>query len=124
MLENATRICDARFGILYRYANEAFESAALFGAPTALAEFLQRQASFRPEAGSGLDRVLRTKDVVRKADALAEQAPGASVKFGGARSLGASGSNPARVGDRRFHSRFPSLSSNRRCRHEQARSGG
>ncbi len=87
MLENATRICDAKFGILYRYANEAFEAAALFGAPAALAEFLRRQGSFRPEPGSGLDHVLQTKDVVRKADALTEQAPGASVKFGDARSL-------------------------------------
>jgi signal transduction histidine kinase len=87
MLENATRICDATFGILYRSSDEAFEAVALFGAPESLAEFLQRQGSFRPEAGSGLDQVARTKQVVRKTDALMDPAPGASVTFGGARSL-------------------------------------
>src|SRR6202040_1980118 len=33
MLENATRICDAKFGTLYRCDNETFTPAALFGAP-------------------------------------------------------------------------------------------
>jgi two-component system NtrC family sensor kinase len=61
MLENATRICDAKFGILYRYTGELFDAAALFGAPAQLVDFLQRQGPFRPEAGSGLDHVLRTK---------------------------------------------------------------
>jgi signal transduction histidine kinase len=87
MLASAVRICDAKFGILYRYDNEAFDTAALFGAPPELTEFLREHGSFRPDVGSGLDRVLQTKEVVCKSDALAEPAPGASVKFGGARSL-------------------------------------
>src|SRR5215469_8559410 len=33
MLENATRMCDAYFGILYRFGNGAFQAATLRGAP-------------------------------------------------------------------------------------------
>ncbi len=68
MLANAVRICDAKFGMLYRYDNEAFDPVALFGVPPAHAEFLQRRGSFQPPAGTGLDRLVRTKDVVRIAD--------------------------------------------------------
>ena len=87
ILANAVRICDAKFGSLYRYDNETFDPVALFGAPPALATFVQRRGSFQPPAGSNLDRMLRTKDVVRIADNSAERAPGASARFGGARSL-------------------------------------
>jgi GAF domain-containing protein len=87
MLVSAVRICDAKFGVLYRYDNEAFNTVALFGAPPGRAEFEKERGSFQPDAGTGLDRLLRTKDVVRKADASAEPAPGSAAKFGGARSL-------------------------------------
>jgi GAF domain-containing protein len=87
MLENAVRICEAKFGVLYRYDNEAFDAVAHFGVPPALAEFNRRRSSFRPDAGTALDRLLRTKDVVRIADDLAEPTPSAPSKFGGARSV-------------------------------------
>jgi two-component system, NtrC family, sensor kinase len=51
MLENAVRICDAKFGILFRYDNEAFDPVADFGVPSALAEYLRQ--SFRLVPGSG-----------------------------------------------------------------------
>ena len=87
MLENAVRICDAKFGALYRCDNETFTPAALFGAPPAYAEFVLKRSSFRPAAGVGLDRLLRTKDVVRITDDAAESAQSAPSRFGGARSL-------------------------------------
>src|SRR5262249_56530316 len=65
MLENAVRICDAKFGILWRYDNEAFDPVALFGAPEGLAEFVQQRGRFQPSAGTALDLILRTKDIVR-----------------------------------------------------------
>ena len=37
MLASATRLCEARLGILYRYDNGLFHPAALVGAPPALA---------------------------------------------------------------------------------------
>ncbi len=87
MLENAVRICDAKFGILFRYDNEAFEPVADFGVPSALTEYLQqRRGSFRPVPGSLLDRVRQTKQVAHTADYAVEAAPGMAVKLGGARS--------------------------------------
>jgi len=87
MLENAVRICDAKFGTLYRCDNETFTPAALFGAPPAYAEFVWTRGSFRPAAGVSLDRLLQTKDVVRITDDAAEPAQSAPSRFGGARSL-------------------------------------
>ena len=87
MLENAVRICGAKFGTLYRCDDETFTPAALFAAPQAYAEFVWKRSSFRPAAGVSLDRLLRTKDVVRIADDAAELAQSAPSRFGGARSL-------------------------------------
>ncbi len=87
MLANAVRICDAKFGLLFRYDNETFNTVALFGAPPALAGFEKQRGSFRPAAGTPLDHLLRTKDVFRKADASEEPVQSPATKFGGARSL-------------------------------------
>ena len=87
MLENAVRICDAKFGILFRYENEAYDPVALFGLPPALEEFLRQQrGSFQPIPGSLLDRIRQTKTLSHTADYAAEPAPGRAVALGGARS--------------------------------------
>ena len=87
MLENAVRICDAKFGILFRYENEAYDPVALFGLPPALEEFLRQQrGSFQPIPGSLLDRIRRTKKLSHTADYAAEPAPGRAATLGGARS--------------------------------------
>ncbi len=87
MLENAVRICDAKFGVLFRYDNETFNPAALSGVPPALADFIQQRGPFQPDAGTNLERMWRTKDVVRVADDSAELVVSPAAKFGGARSL-------------------------------------
>ena len=87
MLENATRICEAKFGVMYRYENGAFHPAAMLNAPEALAEFLRHRGSFQPPATTPLDRLLQTKDVVYTADVAAESKLSAPAKLGGARSL-------------------------------------
>src|SRR5262249_16492006 len=40
MLSNATRICEAKFGLLHRYDNGLFHPVALVGVPPALADFV------------------------------------------------------------------------------------
>ncbi len=86
MLANAVRICDAKFGMLYRYDNETFDPVALFGVPPAHAEFIQQRGSFQPPAGSGLDSLVRTKDVVRIVDNSASPWASNAARLGGARS--------------------------------------
>jgi signal transduction histidine kinase len=87
ILENAVRLCEAKFGVLYRYNSGTFDTVAQFGTPPAFAEFLQHRGSFQPTPGVALDRVVRTKDVVSIADDLAEPVPTGATRFGGARSL-------------------------------------
>ncbi len=72
MLENATRICEAKFGTLYLCDGEAFHAASLFNAPPAYAE--NRKRPIRPHPGTGLGRVAQTKQVVHIADITLEQA--------------------------------------------------
>jgi GAF domain-containing protein len=87
MLENATRICDAKFGILWLYDGEVFHSGARYGVSSALADFHDRRGAFRPSSGTPLHRLLQTRDLVHTADRLSEPNPGAAAKYGGARSL-------------------------------------
>ena len=54
LLENATRICEAKFGVLMRFDGEAFRCAAHLGTPPALVELMQR-GPIRPPPGSHLD---------------------------------------------------------------------
>ena len=86
MLENAIRVCDAKFGTLFRYDGELLHLAAGAGTPPALAEFQRRRGPFRTEAGTLHDRVLQTRQVAHSADYAAEPNPGMAAKLGGARS--------------------------------------
>ena len=87
MLANATRLCEAKFGILWLYDGELFRLGATHGVPPALADFSQQRGAFLPPVGSPLYRLLRAKDLVHTADELLEPMPGAPAKYGGARSL-------------------------------------
>ena len=85
MLENALRICEAKFGILLRYNDGAFVAQAMVGAPSALVDALLRKP-FTPPPGIPLDRMLRTKKVVHTLDAAAAENKPLSARLAGARS--------------------------------------
>src|SRR5262245_33036774 len=87
ILENATRICEAKFGTLFLCDGDALRFAAEVGTPPELAEFNKRQEAVVPTPGSLLERVLRTKQIGHTADAAADPFPGNSVKLGGARAI-------------------------------------
>jgi transcriptional regulator with GAF, ATPase, and Fis domain len=86
MLENATRLCEAKFSVLYRYHDDAFQPAAMLNAPPAYAEFVWSRGRFLPEAGNALDRLLQTKGVIHTVDQAAEPVPTPSARLAGARS--------------------------------------
>jgi len=86
MLENATRICEAKFGVLFRIEGRTFHFAAEVSSPLEYAEFNRRRGPFQPPAGGLLDRMMQTKQVSHTVDHAAEAAPGPSAKLGGARS--------------------------------------
>jgi signal transduction histidine kinase len=72
MLENAVRICDAKFGAVYRCEGEVFRFVTMHNATPALAE-LGRHTPFRPSPKHYFGRMLTTKSVVQVADIRTEQ---------------------------------------------------
>src|SRR5262249_55403104 len=93
MLTNATRICEAKFGVLFLCEDGAFRTVALHNAPAAFAEERRRNPVLRPHPGTGLGRVAATKQTFQIADAQAEPAyhadpaRAAFLKLAGARTF-------------------------------------
>ena len=67
MLDNAVRICDAKFGTLYLCDGDAFRAVAIHNAPPAFAA-ARRLTPSRPPPDVPLGRVAITKQVVQIAD--------------------------------------------------------
>jgi class 3 adenylate cyclase/putative methionine-R-sulfoxide reductase with GAF domain len=92
MLEKAVRICDAKFGSILRWENEAAHLVASYNAPPAFAE-ARRHSQNPANPKTSFGRMVATKAVVHVADAAAE--PGyvelrdaaavAAVELGGQR---------------------------------------
>jgi GAF domain-containing protein len=72
MLENATRICAAKCGILYRCSGDALRTVATYGAPPSFVEERQRNPIVGPDPDTTLGRALSTKQPVQIADILTE----------------------------------------------------
>jgi GAF domain-containing protein len=94
VLANATRICDARFGMLWLVEGSGLRCVALHNAPTAFAEMRRREPLIHPTPKHALGRVIDTNEVVHIADLKAERvyAEGdpirrANADLAGARSL-------------------------------------
>jgi GAF domain-containing protein len=89
MLENATRICEAKFGVMDYYRDGAFHPAARLNVPTKYSEFMQRRGSYQPTAGSTFEHLIRTKQVVHLPDAAADGPffSNNAAKLGGARTF-------------------------------------
>ena len=93
ILENATRICGAKIGILFRFDDGAYTAVATLGVTAEYKEYLNR-GPIRPSPGTGLGRVAAGKQTVHIIDTRAEQAYAdrdplrvATAELGGARSF-------------------------------------
>src|SRR5262245_56433317 len=73
ILENATRICEAKFGILFLSTGDGFHTAAMQNAPPALVEARRREPLLRPRPTTALGQMAATKRPTQIADILAEQ---------------------------------------------------
>ena len=67
MLENATRLCGAKFGTLNLFDGEVFRNVAMHNVPAEYAETRLREI-IRPHPDSGMARVARTKQLAQIAD--------------------------------------------------------
>jgi len=72
ILENATRICEAKFGVLFLYEDGAFRPAAELDVPKALSDFLRERGPHRPAAETSLGKLIESKRPVHSPDASTE----------------------------------------------------
>jgi GAF domain-containing protein len=91
MLEKAVRICDAKFGNIYRWDGELLHLLAAHNTPPALAE-VRRQSAFRPS--SLVQRMVETKSAAQVLDLAADEsytdkhpASVTAVELGGVRTI-------------------------------------
>src|SRR5262249_36409122 len=73
MLQNAVRICDAKFSNLALFENDGFRFVAQHGAPPKYRDVRQRGPFIRGKARGNLGRVIKTKQVDHVADVAAEE---------------------------------------------------
>ena len=72
MLEKAVRICDAKFGSIYRWDGEALHIVATHNTPPAFAEE-RRRSPYRPYPHSPIGHMVAAKTVVHISDLTAEE---------------------------------------------------
>ena len=94
MLENAVRICDAKFGNIYRWDGDALMLVATYNTPAALAEARKRSPLLRFGSKNPVGRMINTKTTVHVVDAAVSEAyierdPAtvAAVELGGLRTF-------------------------------------
>ena len=91
MLQNATRLCDAKFGALFEFADGAFRALSNLNTPPALVDFNRELRVWGPRTALG--RLAHTRQTVHVEDALADRAyredadRKAAVQLGGVRTL-------------------------------------
>jgi GAF domain-containing protein len=88
MLQNAVRICDAKFGVLNLCENDGFRAVALHDVPEVYAE-RRRGSVLHPSAEHPLGRLMRAKQTIHIADIQAEPkaARGGLAELAGARTM-------------------------------------
>jgi signal transduction histidine kinase/integral membrane sensor domain MASE1 len=64
MLENAVRICEAKFGVLFLHQDGVFAPAVTLGLVPEFGEFLSKRGSFRPGPTTTNGRLMLTKEVI------------------------------------------------------------
>ena len=72
MLENATRLCQAKFGTMYFREGDSFRAVAMHGAPTAYRKS-RLHALVHPGPGNTFGHILKTKQALQVRDAAADQ---------------------------------------------------
>src|SRR6516165_3824435 len=72
MLENAVRICDAKFGNIYRKAGDRYKLAATLNTPPAFADYRLRSPIAVGSTPAG--RMLMSKELIHTADLAAQPA--------------------------------------------------
>jgi signal transduction histidine kinase len=70
MLENAVRICGAKFGVMHRFEDELSYPVATQNLPQAFNEYLRQRGRRKPTPNTDLDILWRSKQLVHTLDML------------------------------------------------------
>jgi two-component system NtrC family sensor kinase len=92
VLENAVRVCGAKFGNLWLRDGDNFRIASTHGAPSAYCDFLRRVPVVRADPQLTMGQVVQSKQVIQVTDITAIPSHGnemrlATIKLAGARTL-------------------------------------
>jgi hypothetical protein len=68
ILENATRLCEAKFGVFFDFNEQGALSVASLNLPAAFDEYLRKRERRKPRPGSDLDQLMNSKQIVHTAD--------------------------------------------------------
>ena len=85
MLDNALRICDAKFGTMFRDDGDGFYPAVTLNSPPALDDYIRQRGLRKPTAGTILDELCRSKRAVQRLDDLESPHPSPPTRLGGGR---------------------------------------
>jgi hypothetical protein len=83
VLENAVKLCEAKFGTLFLFDGTCFRVGANFNVPAPLADYQVKTGAFVPPPGLPLARLVETKKVAHMLDDPEGLSP--ATKLGGAR---------------------------------------
>ena len=79
------RICEAKFGIMFRFDDDMSYPVAFLNLPPALDEYQRQRGRRKPTPGSDLDNLWKSKQVVHTNDELETPNPSPPAKLAGAR---------------------------------------
>ena len=85
MLENAARICEAKFGVMFRFDDDVSYVVATLNLPPVVDEFFQQRGRLKPTPGSDLDSLSKSKQVVHTLDMSTSPTPSRIAKLAGVR---------------------------------------
>src|SRR5215472_3550692 len=92
ILDNAVRVCGAKFGNLWLRDGDNFRIASTHGAPSAYRDFLRREPVVRADPQLAMVQAVQSKQVIQVPDLAAVSSHGsevrlAAIKLAGARTL-------------------------------------
>ena len=85
MLENATRLCEAKFGVFFDFNEQGALPVAWLNLPAAFDEHLRKRERRKPRPGSDLDQLMNSKQIVHTADMRVSHGSIPPTVLGGAR---------------------------------------
>src|SRR5262249_12590131 len=85
MLENALRICEAKFGVLFHIDDEGTYPVAMLNLPPVFDKYLRNREPRKPRPGSALDILCKSRKVIHTTDMLETSSTAPPAKLGGAR---------------------------------------